>query len=222
MKINEMILKNDVPADDQTKEKFKVVEVENAVKRVLILGNSITLHETKPEIGWNTNWGMAASSEDKDYVHILLQGLREKYGEISYCVANVGEWEKNYFNESVLQKFAGAKEFGADVVVFRLGENVRRENFEQYPLTNYLQTFVEYFTQKASKVVVTDTFWAHGYICDTLKEIADKNGYEFVTIADLGELDENKAIGLFWHEGVANHPGDLGMQRIAERILEKL
>jgi hypothetical protein len=27
---------------------------------------------------------------------------------------------------------------------------------------------------------------------------------------------------LFWHEGVANHPGDLGMQRIAERVLEKL
>ena len=222
MKINKDILTNDVPASDQTKEKFKIFEVENAAKRVLILGNSITLHEIKTEIGWENNWGMAASSEDKDYVHILLQGLREKYGAVSHCVCNVGEWEKNYFDESVLKKFEGAKNFNADIVIFRLGENVRADSFEQYPLAGYFQTFVEYFTENAKQVVVTDTFWAHGYICDALKEVAEKKGYQFVTLADLGENGENKALGLFWHEGVANHPGDLGMQRIAERILEKL
>ena len=72
MKINKDILTNDVPASDQTKEKFKIFEVENAAKRVLILGNSITLHEIKTEIGWENNWGMAASSEDKDYVHSIV------------------------------------------------------------------------------------------------------------------------------------------------------
>ena len=38
--------------------------------RILFLGNSITLHG--PYINWNedAHWGMAASEESKDYVHL--------------------------------------------------------------------------------------------------------------------------------------------------------
>lgn len=222
MKLNEMFIKNTVEAENQTKEKFKVHEVVDSQKRVLFLGNSITLHETAPRIGWKFNWGMSASSEEKDYVHIVLKGLREKYGKISHCVVNVGEWEKNYFQDGVLEKFKGAREFEADIVISRLGENVRRDRFDEYPLTGYMRTFMEYFTGSAKKVVVTDTFWEHGYICDVLRTLAQEKGHEFVTICDLGEQDENKALGLFEHAGVAGHPGDLGMKRIAERILEKM
>ncbi len=51
---------------------------------------------------------------------------------------------------------------------------------------------------------------------------ADKNGRQFVHIGDLGCADGNKAIGLFERGGVAPHPGDLGMRRIAERIAEHI
>ena len=47
MNINDNIIKNDVDAENQTHEKVKIVEHENnSAKRILFLGNSITLHET--------------------------------------------------------------------------------------------------------------------------------------------------------------------------------
>ncbi len=43
--------------------------------RVLFVGNSITLHGPRPQIGWTNNWGMAASARDKDYVHLLQKRI---------------------------------------------------------------------------------------------------------------------------------------------------
>ena len=50
----------------------------------------------------------------------------------------------------------------------------------------------------------------------------EKGGYTLVRLTDLGRENENKALGQFWHEGVALHPSDKGMERIAMRIVEKL
>ena len=96
MKSNEAFLNNTVPAGNQTSQSFKIAQNPNASKRILFLGNSITLHEIKPSIGWHNNWGMAASAEENDFVHIVLNSLKEKYGKISYCIANVSKWERNY------------------------------------------------------------------------------------------------------------------------------
>lgn len=221
-KINNDIINNTVNAENQTREKTKIVINPNEKIRILFLGNSITLHETKPEIGWNHNWGMAASAEENDYVHIVLSELQKRYGEISYGIINVGDWETNYFDDGVIEKFNSAKDFNADIVVIRFGENVNQSNFEKYPLIGFLRKFVNLFTKNAKQVIVTDNFWDHEYICNTLKTFALEKNYDFVTISDLGYVDENKALGLFEHPGVAIHPGDLGMQRIAERIIEKL
>ena len=223
MKINDNIIKNDVDAENQTREKVKIVESENPLaKRVLFLGNSITLHETKPEIGWGVNWGMAARAEEKDYVHIVLKALQKRYKDVSYAVVNVGEWELNYWKEGVIDKFKMARDFKADIIIFRFGENVNLQQLEQYPLAPYLAQFMKYLNVCAEKAIVTDTFWEHDYICQTLKNVAEENGYTFAVISDLGYADENKALGLFENPSVAAHPGDLGMERIAQRIIEKL
>ena len=63
---------NPVPALGQNAANQTAFDASKKGPRVLFVGNSITLHGPRPQIGWTNNWGMAASSRDRDYV-LLLQ-----------------------------------------------------------------------------------------------------------------------------------------------------
>ena len=59
---------------------MNAAKAESAVKNeggapIVFIGNSITLHERLPEIGWLNVWGMTASAADRDYVHIVTRGI---------------------------------------------------------------------------------------------------------------------------------------------------
>jgi hypothetical protein len=64
-------------------------------------------------------------------------------------------------------------------------------------------------------------FW-YAIYNDCFKEVAEEKGHTFCHLTDLEEDERTMALGLFEHKGVAGHPGDYGMQCIADRILEKI
>ena len=66
---------NPVPALGQNAKDQKAFDPAKKGPRVLFVGNSITLHGPRPQIGWTNNWGMAASARDKDYVHLLQKKI---------------------------------------------------------------------------------------------------------------------------------------------------
>ena len=212
--------KNNVEAQNQLKSDcVKFYNKNGKGIRVMFAGNSITIHDIKKEIGWLGEWGMAASKKENDYVHILMKKILQSDADASFCICHVSDWEKNYKSgHSLFDMYKNAKEFNADIVVARFVENCPIENFEGEVFKNEYEKFADYLcnSEKAS-LIYTGGFWKHpGNV--QIADIAAERKVPFVELSDLGEADDMKAIGLFSHNGVANHPGDKGMKTIADRI----
>jgi len=219
MKISNDLMKNDVPAEGQLEENDCVsfCLADNADLKILFLGNSITRHGKAENLGWNGDWGMAASCRENDYVHKLVNRLQEDGKRVSYCIANLSSWERTRDMSLLETRYGQAKKFGADFVVVRLGENAQlTENLNAF-IPCY-RTMVGYFAQGNARVILTDLFWEYEPFDCFVKEFAEEKGYAFAQLHDLGSREEMKAVGKFSHQGVAAHPGDRGMAEIAERI----
>ena len=219
--------RNTVPALNQmhgTGSVFFLQEKEAPGFRVLFLGNSITLHGYKPEIGWmRSDCGMAASGPERDYVHLVLKWLTAKKGTCSACLAQMSNWERNYWEPNWLaEHYQEAADWKAQLVIVRLGENVRAEHMAEREWLPYLEKMVRFFTVPGAKLLFTDTFWPCEKKEGILAEAARHFQAPLVRLADLGAQKEMRAEGLFAHSGVAAHPGDAGMAAIAERICQGL
>ena len=102
------------------------------VGKVLFLGNSITLHGPKADIGWTGNWGMAASTLDRDFVHLLTADIARAAGGKTpqILVRNLADFERGYESFDLAAGLQAERAFGADVVVLAIGENVAEPTTE--------------------------------------------------------------------------------------------
>ena len=94
-------LKKGFDDNDKVSSFYYLEGDKNADVRIMFIGNSLTIHELKPEIGWNKQCGMAASDINHDYVHIVYKNLLNKYKSVSICVCNAKEWELDYPNKFI-------------------------------------------------------------------------------------------------------------------------
>jgi hypothetical protein len=185
---------------------------------IYFLGNSITLHDPYEEIGWFGNWGMAATSEENDYVHKLINKLENEYKiyfRINYGLRNIADWERDFSIE--LDTFEINE---IDLLIIRLGENVN----DEYALNNNyyeaLDGLIKRFKGNNTQIIITDNYWPSEYKDNIQKKVAIDNNYYFVQINDLFSNSENSAFGKFEHYGVASHPSDIGMENITLRLFE--
>lgn len=192
--------------------------------KIIILGNSITRHGPAPEIGWYGDYGMAASSSENDFAHIL-QNRAAGYEVIGINMAALERhyWEIEAYRDDPAVK--GATDCNAEIIIFRIAENVNLTDISDKPksLHDGFCDIINLFDPVGNKkVIMTTPFWNNDILVNTISDIAAERCYPLVALHDLGGEAINRADGLFEHIGVAMHPGDMGMKKIADRIWEVL
>lgn len=213
---------NTVSSKNQLSLADSVFGNERGGKKILFLGNSITKHGVAPAIGWNANWGMAASSEDKDYVHRTMAKVWAKTPDTSFLVGQIATWEREFWNENLIQdNFSEVIDYKADIVIIRVIENVRELEHEGYTLEKGYKALINTVADEHTKVIITNSFWYAPEKNDVVKKVAEDGEYKFVDMC-IGADDRYTAKGKFEHTGVAAHPGDEGMEEIANRIFNAI
>jgi hypothetical protein len=215
------IEENTVSAENQMKNSAETSYLgsSNAKTRILVLGNSITRHAPCEEIGWHGDWGMAASCEANDFVHRLYEKCADK--DVLMMIRQASYWERHFADSDILTNFQAEKEFGADILIFRLGENVGRDVDEKL-FFEKLKEFLNFLSKPTTKLLLTNCFWKHPIVDTCIHKYVEEYNATLVDLNRLGEQDEMMALDKFEHKGVAMHPGDKGMEAIATAIFEKI
>ena len=193
----------------------------NAKTRLLILGNSITRHAPKAEIGWEYDFGMAASKAENDYVHRLYRQIEADGKDVFIMVRQASEWERRYFDEDILSAFEEERRFQADVVLYRLGENVLNP-VNQELFFGKLKEFTQFLCAEKTRLLLTTCNLSHPPVDACIERLAKEGDYPCVPLGWIGDDPALSAKGLFWHEGVQMHPSDAGMKATAETIYKIL
>lgn len=217
--------KNTVDSENQLKDlaHIRFFHLQGGGKRILILGNSITLHGPKADIGWHGEWGMAASGREHDFVHLLMDSASKIAPDTAFCICQVADWERQYKEGAeTYPSYQSARDFNADIIIARMIENCPKADFDAALFKKEYHAFLSFFNKSGkAKIILTTGFWHHPGD-ETIMDYGKEENLPCISLGDLGEQDCMKAVGLFEHHGVANHPGDLGMKTIADRIFDEL
>lgn len=201
---------------------------QSSYRKVLFLGNSITKHGPKADIDWSGNWGMAASAETKDYVHLVTKALTEKQGAApEVLVKNIADFERAYAGYDTATKLKEAVDFQADLIILAIGENVPglktpEDKVKLQESVTKLLTMLK--GDQKPTILVRSCFWANAAKDEAIHGACTAVNGVYVDISALSKDEKNYARSErpFKHAGVANHPGDAGMAAIAEVMVKAL
>ena len=209
---------NPVPALGQNAQNQTAFDPAKKGPRVLFVGNSITLHGPRPEIGWTNNWGMAATAPEKDYVHVLAGLIRTKYPDASFGLVQVAAKIERSLDNVDLMPFKWVRDWRPDVITLFYGANCDRQyDGRGYDgrFTRATEQMLDYVDpEHKAKVFHAEGFCIRPAIDWEKRLMAGRRGDVHVPMDDLRRRKDT--------HGRYNHPSDLGMRLIAERFWTNL
>ena len=198
--------------------------------KVFVMGNSLTL-------GFGT-FGMAASDSKHDYFYYVNQYLLEKNPDLIMTRTSGSSWEGQTSSEGRLLFLENTIkpncDEDCDLVIIQLVDNVNTDE-KRATFPEDAKSLVEWVRKRCPKarVLWVASWYAHN-LFQYVETACKERGAEIVDVRTYATQSQYKsAIGNKYtddsgveHEitssGVASHPGDLGMEKIAEEIIKVL
>lgn len=210
--------KNIVPAENQNVGNYFPYGGGDGI-RVLFVGNSITKHAPKPEIGWLTDCGMAASSLDKDYVHLTVEKIKEYDPYMSFSILQVAGFERRFETMDIYSEYKAAIDYKADIIIMFFGANVSKEYDKQTDPEikfgdRYEQLRNALNSHGTAKVFHSEGFYIRPVLNAEKKAAAERLGDTYIKLGDIVTREDT--------HGKFNHPGDKGMQEISDLFFANL
>lgn len=207
----------------------------NTFSKLCIIGNSITWHGIA-DYWWGT-WGMAATVREKDYAHLILDQAKKGNPDCTLDYFNFAEWETATTSqeraELLPQVLDSHLDLNPDCVIIRLCENVQPAGTPT--LQQDYQTMLQYIKSKVpdAKIYCGGSFWSAPDKDYRIKAACDAEGVSFSYQSQLDNPENRSAIGTqvygddgqlhtINNSGVASHPGDKGMQAIANVFINQM
>ena len=188
-----------------------------AYSKIIVLGNSITRHPPLAEINWPHDWGMAATAQANDFVHLLQARFQQQLPHAQLLFENIATWENAYW-EYDLGQLAFVRAFKPELLIIRIGENVAGDTVETHKFATHFSRLLDYLHNPATRIVVAGSFWDGNPATTIMRWVCKAHNVSFLPLAKLGNDMSNRAIGQHTNSGVANHPNDKGMLAITDAI----
>ncbi len=181
------------------------------IRSVLVIGNSLTRHAPRTDIGWHFNHGMGATKPELDYVHLFYNQL------CHYTKSKPKLYYGRVIDEAHLRGICFPLPEIADIVILQIGENFRGKCTKagvQVPYGKLVDKLKGLYPH--AKIFCIGS-WRKGY-GPFIKAAAKEHGADFVDITAISKIDTNsaKADGKFARWEIQWHPGNNGMREIAK------
>lgn len=203
--------------------------------KVLLLGNSLLL-------GFSTNgshgapFGCTASDSKHDWAYLLKEKLKVKSPNVTVKKLHDAKFEQaesDTASENYISNEFAAAAKNNDLVIVQIGDNVNTELRRTTFKNNFSKLIRAIRTNNPNAdVVVAGAWFNNANIESWLQSQASNLNYTFVPLSDLSTSANMATVGdtvtfddgvqMQVYEAIRTHPGNKGMEAIANRIYDSL
>ena len=203
--------------------------------KVLLLGNSILLgFSTAGEHG--APFGCTASDSKHDWAYLLTEKLKVKSPNVTVKKLHDAKFEQaesDSASESYISNEFAAADKNNDLVIVQIGDNVNTE-LRRTTFKNNFSKLIKAIRKNnlTADIVVAGAWFNNANIQGWLQSQASNLNYTFVPLSDLSTsanmatvgdtVTFNDGVQMKVYEAIRTHPGNKGMEAIANRIYDSL